>query len=488
MSTLSVNNQEKYHTAKLWQIGLFALNNTATNIYFFVMFFVSYYATGVAGLTVVVVSMIITLMRFFDGITDPIIGFVIDKTESKFGKFGPLMVIGNIILAVTTFIMFTFTHMLPDSLQLLFFIAIYAIHIIGYTFQTACTRAAQTVLTNDPKQRPIFSIFDATYNSILFTLGQIFIASVLVAKHGGFSEALFSELKYYAIIISAIFTILAVIAIKPKDRKEYYGLADNNVKTRFRDYWPVLKGNRPLQMLVIAASSDKLAASMTRQAAVGVMFFGIMLGDYALSGTIGLITLAPMLLITFFGIGKARKIGMKRAFVMGTWAALLLFTVTIVYLLMIDTSTISLTNIGLVTVVFLIVYSLGMGFQALTGNMVIPMIADVSDYETYKTGRYIPGMIATIFSFVDKFISSLAPALVGFAVAFIGFRDELPQVGDTLTTSLLVMALLLKFGVPMFGYICSIIAMKFYKLDDKEMEEIQTAIAEIKDQKNKEAI
>jgi Na+/melibiose symporter-like transporter len=378
--------------------------------------------------------------------------------------------------------------MLPDSLQLIFFLAIYVIHIIGYTFQAACTRAAQTVLTNHPKQRPIFSIFDATYNSLLFTFGQIFIASILVTKHGGFTGPLFSELKYYAIILSAIFTVLAVIAIKAKDRKEYYGLAENNVKTSFRDYWPVLKGNRPLQMLVIAASSDKLAASMTRQAAVGVMFFGIMLGDYALSGTIGLITLVPMLLITFFGIGKARKIGLKRSFVMGTWAALILFTATIVYLLMIDASTISLTNIGFVTIVFLVIYSLGMGFQALTTNMVIPMIADVSDYETYNTGRYVPGMIATLFSFVDKFISSLAPALVGFAVALIGYRDELPQVGETLTTSLLVMALILKFGVPMFGYICSLIAMKFYKLDDKKMEEIQTAIAEIKEKKEEEAV
>ncbi|WP_209123815.1 MFS transporter [Alkalihalobacillus sp. BA299] len=488
MSTVTVGNEEKYHTAKLWQIGCFALNNTATNIYFFVMFFVSYYATGVAGLTVVVVSTIITFMRIFDGITDPLIGYVIDKTESKFGKFAPLMVLGNIILAGTLYVMFTVTHLLPDAFQFVFFLGIYFIHIIGYTFQTACTRAAQTVLTNSPKQRPLFGIFDATYNSLLFTGAQMFIAMYLVAKHEGFTLGLFTELKYYAIIVSAVFTVLAVIAIKGKDRKEYYGLAEKNVKTSFRDYWPVIKGNRPLQMLIIAASTDKLANSMIRQGAVGVMFFGILLGDYALSGTIGLITLVPMLLITFFGIGKARKIGLKRSFVMGTWAALITFGAVAAYLLMVDTQQISLSNLGFVTIMFLVLYCLAMGFNALTGNMVIPMIADASDYETYKTGRYVPGMIATIFSFVDKLISSLAPALVGFAVALIGYRDELPQVGETLTTSLLVMALVLKFGIPMFGYICSLIAMKFYPLDDQKMEEIQTAIAEIKAGGKKEVV
>ncbi|WP_209123807.1 MFS transporter [Alkalihalobacillus sp. BA299] len=488
MATVTVDKGEKYHIAKLWQIGCFALNNTATNIYMFVMFFVSYYATGVAGLTVVVVSTILTLMRFFDGITDPIIGFIIDKTESKFGKFAPLMLLGNIILAVTTFVTFTFTHLMPDSLQFLFFIVIHAIYIIGYTFQAACTRAAQTVLTNDPKQRPLFSIFDATYNAILFTGGQMFIAMYLVSKHGGFSLGLFTELKYYAIALSAIGTVLAVIAIKGKDRKEFYGLAEQNVKTSFRDYWPVLKGNCALQMLIVAASTDKLAMLLPRQAAVGVMFFGILLGDYALSGTVGLITLAPILLITLLGIGKARKVGMKRAFVMGTWIAFILFAVTAVFLLMIDSTTISLNNMGLVTIVFLVLFSLAQGFQSLTGNMVIPMIADVSDYETYRTSRYVPGMISTIFSFVDKFISSLAPAVVGFAVALIGYQDAFPEVGEALTPALLLMTLFLMFGIPMFGYICSLIAMKFYPLDDRKMEEIQTAIAEVKEASKKEAV
>ncbi|MCL7748574.1 MFS transporter [Halalkalibacter alkaliphilus] len=487
MATVTVNQEEKYHTAKKWQIGFFALNNTATNLYMFLMLFVSYYATGVAGLTVVLVSTILTFMRIFDGITDPIIGYIIDKTESRFGKFAPLMVLGNIILAATAYITFTFTHLMPDSLQFAFFVAIHIIYIIGYTFQAACTRAAQTVLTNDPKQRPLFSIFDATYNAVLFTGGQMFIAMYLVAKHGGFTLPLFAELKYYVIILSAIFTCLAVIAIKGKDRKEYYGLVDQNVKTSFRDYWPVLKGNRALQMLVLAASTDKLANMMPRQAAVGVMFFGILLGDYALSGTIGLVVLIPTLLVTFFGIEKARKIGLKRAFVMGTWVALFFFGVTTIFLLSIDSTTISLTSIGLVTVVFLILYSLAQGFSSLTGNMVIPMIADVSDYETYRTGRYVPGMIATIFSFVDKFVSSLAPAIVGFAVALIGYRDSFPEVGEALTPALLLMSLFLMFGIPMIGYIISLIAMKFYPLDDKKMEEIQTAIADIK-KESKEAV
>lgn len=488
MITLKVNHKEQYHTAKRWQIGLFALNDTATNLYLFIMMFVSYYGTGVVGLTVVIVSSILSLMRIFDGITDPIIGYIIDKTESRFGKFVPLMIIGNIILAITVFSMFTFTHLVPDPLQFFFFLAVHAIYIIGYTFQTACTKGAQTVLTNDPTQRPLFSLFNAIFNSVLFMGGQLFIANYLVAKHGDFTLSLFNELKYYAIVLSAIFTCLAAMAIKGKDRKEYYGLADENVKLKFRDYWPVIKENRALQMLVIAASTDKLAILMPRQAAVGVMFFGILLGDYTLSGTIGFITFIPTILIVFFGIGKARKIGLKRAFVFGTWLSFFSFATTAIFLLVVDSTIISLTDIGLLTVVFLVLYSISMGLQQLTGNLVIPMIADVSDYETYRTGRFVPGMISTIFSLVDKLISSLAPAIVGFAVVFIGYSDSLPEVGEELTTPLLFLALLLKFGFPIIGYIISIIAMKFYPLDDMKMKEIQGTIFNIKIEKREEKI
>jgi Na+/melibiose symporter-like transporter len=491
MASVKMESGLQYNRAKLWQIGFFALNNTATNLYLFALGFISYYAAGIAGIAVVTVSTILTFMRIWDGITDPIIGFIIDKTESKFGKFRPMMVIGQVIMASTVIIMYNFIHLVPDGFRMIFFILLYGIYIIGYTFQTAVTKAAQTVLTNDPKQRPVFAVFDATYNIALFTGGQIAVASYLVPKYGGFNNVgLFTELNAYAIIGAAIFTVLAIIGIWEKDRKEFFGLAEKSVQTKFRDYWPIFKGNRPLQMLTIAASTDKLAGSIVRHPAVLVMFFGLMIGDYALSGTLGLVTLIPTLLVTFVGIGIARKRGLKKTFVGGTWLALISFAILSVFMLVIDPTDISLSNIGFVTVIFLVLYGAGMGFGSLTGNMVIPMIADCSDYETFKTGRYVPGMLGTIFSFIDKMISSLAAAIVGVMVAMIGFKDDFPQLDDTFTTSLLVMTMILKFGFPMLGWIASIIAMKFYDLDDAKMAEIQQSIADIKAKANqdKEAV
>lgn len=486
MSSVTMESENQYHSAKLWQIGFFALNNTATNMYMFILGFVSYYATGVAGLAVVVVSTVLAAMRAFDAITDPIIGFVIDKTESKFGKFRPMMILGNVILASSIILMYSITHNLPQSLQLIFFIAAYALYVIGYSFQTACTKGAQTALTNHPKQRPLFAIFDGVYNALVFTGGQIFVASYLVNKHGGFTMSLFIELNGYAIILSGIFTFLAVLGIWSKDRKEFFGLAEMTTNIKLRDFWQIIKGNRPLQMLVLAASSDKLSFTVMQHAVVVVMLFGILLGDYGLSGTISAIILVPGILTTFIAVWYARKTDLKKSLVMSTWMGLISYSLLIVLLIVIDPTTISLSNFGMTTLIFIILYAIGRGFGTNSGAIAIPMIADVSDYETYKTGRYVPGMMGTLFSFVDKLISSVAPALVGFAVALIGFRSEFPEVGDTLTPSLYGMTLFLAFGVPILGWIVSLIAMKFYKLDRKKMEEIQTAIAEVKEKAEKD--
>lgn len=310
-----------YKSAKPWQIGFFALNNTATNLYMFVFMFISYYATGIAGLLVVAVSTILTAMRIFDGITDPIIGYIIDKTKSKFGKFRPFMLIGNIILAISAVIIFKTTHLVPQSFRLIYFIVIYVIYIIGYTFQTATTKSAQTVLTNDPKQRPLFTLFDAIYNSVLFIGMQMLISTVLVPKFGGFTQDLFDTLLIIAIPTSLVFTLMAIASIWKKDVEANWGTGEVK-KLKAKDYLPVIKGNRPLQMLIIAASTDKLANSTKSNAVTTVILFGILIANYSLSGTIGLISVVPTILITLVGIQYARKVGIKKAYVGATWISI----------------------------------------------------------------------------------------------------------------------------------------------------------------------
>ncbi|MBO1265483.1 MFS transporter [Proteiniclasticum sp. SCR006] len=476
---METRNQVIYNRSSNLQIGLFVLNNTATNLYMFFMMFVSYYATGVAGLLVVAVTSIMTAMRIFDGFTDPLIGFIIDKTESKIGKFRPYMVLGNIILAVSVILLHTTTHLVPQNMRLLYFILIYSLYIIGYTFQTACTKAAQTVLTNDPKQRPLFTLFDGIFNTVVFVSGQFLVSGVLVPKHGGFTEGFFTEMMIGVISISALFTALSVLSIWKKDVKENWGVP-SDVQIRLRDYWPIIKGNRPLQMLIVSASTDKLAATVRQNSVTVIMLYGILLGNYALSGTLGLIMTPLTILLTFVGIGYARRLGQKKAYVTSTWISVALSVLLILFFVTADLTTISLSNLNLATLIFIALMVLQGGAMSIGTNIVIPMIADCSDYQTYKTGQYIPGMMGTIFSFVDKLISAFSASIVGVMVAFIGFRDQLPTAETPVSRPLFWMTLFFFVGIPVLGWLASLVSMKYYDLDGKKMEEIQQAIHDMK--------
>ncbi|MGP6138632.1 MFS transporter [Jeotgalibaca sp. A127] len=117
-----------------------------------------------------------------------------------------------------------------------------------------------------------------------------------------------------------------------------------------------------------------------------------------------------------------------------------------------------------------------------TGDaMQISMISDVTDYETARSGAYVPGLIGTIFSFVDNFFSSFSNSIVGFVIAMVGYTNTLPEVGDASTPLLILLGIGLYLGGPMLGWLCSMIAMRFYPLDGKKMEEVQAIILERKE-------
>ena len=164
------NSASNVNRAKLYQLVLFPMNNGATNVYYILTLnFIAYYASGVLGLLVAFATTMVTVMRLFDAVTDPIIGTLIDKTATRFGKFRPYMVLGNVIMIASSILLYFGTRVIPEDMTMVkyvCFVLFYALYVIGYTFQTACTRSGQTCLTNDPNQRPLFTIFN-TVSSLI---------------------------------------------------------------------------------------------------------------------------------------------------------------------------------------------------------------------------------------------------------------------------------------------------------------------------------
>ena len=137
---------------------------------------------------------------------------------------------------------------------------------------------------------------------------------------------------------------------------------------------------------------------------------------------------------------------------------------------------IQLDTLNFMTVAFVILWILATGGRTVSGGIVIPMIPDVTDYELYNTGRYAPGVISTLFSFVDKLVSSFANLLIGGALALIGFSEFFPEASTPLTADLFWVTMFLFFGTMIAAWVCSLIAMKYYELDLDRMKEIQAVL------------
>lgn len=498
-----MGNTSKYygengiHRVPLWRIGGFALNNTATNLYLMMMGYVSFYLMGFVGVAMVTASSFSMMMRIWDGVTDPFVGFLVDKTNGKFGKNRPFMIIGNAILCISSFILFHVTHKLPENttLRFAFFIVVSAIYYLGYTCQCVVTKSAQSCMTNDPKQRPMFASFDGVYNTVLFALiGIVYSNFANQYKDVGSyaSTEFFHAIWLMTAIVSAVFTAIAVFSIAPKDRPEFFGTG-KPVKVGLKDYWETLKGNRAIQMLVVSASTDKLGAS-ARTSAVSVAMFACIAGSTLLQGKVNAVTTIPSCIITFAAISiLATRLGQRKAMLVGSIGGLITNALLAALWLFGDPTTMTsdpatgALNWGFFLTAYVVLVVIYSGFQGISGNIVIPMTADCADYEVYRTGKYVPGLMGTLFSFVDKMVSSFAPMIAGIVFSMVGFKDHNPIEGDPVTRELLIGVVFLAYGVISLGLICNLIAMKFYPLTKEKMEEIQAEVAAIKAKAAQEA-
>ena len=130
------------------------------------------------------------------------------------------------------------------------FVLCYALYVIGYTFQTACTRSGQTCLTNDPSQRPLFTIFNTVASLIGMGLVQ-FLAPIIAEARGGYnSAAFFDVLIPLCIIVSIILTVLAIIGIAGKDREEFFGVGGKQQKVKVKEYIAIIKQNKESKVII----------------------------------------------------------------------------------------------------------------------------------------------------------------------------------------------------------------------------------------------
>ena len=492
-----MNEHNGMNRAKFYQLALFPMNNGATNVYFvLILSYIATFGNKVLGLAMVFASFMVTGMRVFDAITDPIIGAIMDKTDGKFGKFRPFMVIGNAVMAVSVVALYMLTPLVPADMMWLrytLFILLYAVWVIGYTFQTSVTRSAQSVLTNDPKQRPLFTIFN-TIGSLAGMGAMQFVGPIVAGDGfaGDYNATWFAIMTPIGIVVSIALTVLAVIGIWEKDQTKYFGLGGKQEQVKVSEYIGIIKGNKPLQRLMVAGGGCKLALSIATNMTVLIMLYSCMMGNYdnlyLPMMIVGYVFSVPFFLLT---VRASQKHGQKKSLMTYVAVALVCYIGVLAMLLLWKQGNPAwnLTvysgklfgegfafNINLYTILFVLFFGVGYGAYYSTADMPIPMVADCADYETYRSGKFIPGIMGTLFSLVDKLVSSLSATVVSVALLFIGVND-LPTKTTPYAEGMNWVVIVLFCIVPMAAWTLTLISMRGYELDGNRVKTIQAVNA-----------
>ncbi len=295
------------------------------------------------------------------------------------------------------------------------------------------------------------------------------------------------------IVISIILTILAIIGIWEKDNSKYFGIGGGNQeKTKVSEYIAIIKANKPMQRLMIAGGGCKLALSIATNLTVLCMLYGCMMGNY--DGlylpmmVLGYVFSVPFFMLT---VKTSQKEGQKASLMKYVGVAFVCYIGVLALLLLWKPGNpaFNLSIIGenglainLYTIAFILCFGIGYGAYYATADMPIPMVADCSDYETYRSGKYIPGIMGTLFSLVDKLVSSLSATVVGIAVSVIGL-ENLPTAETPYSEGMNMVVIVLFCVIPMIAWALTLWAMKGYELSGPRMKEIQEINA-----KRKEAI
>ncbi len=474
-------NEVQYRRAKTWQIAMFTLVNGANMAFYVLMTYVSYLANAGYGIAVAVTGVIMTATRLFDGVTDPIIALVVDRFNTRFGKIRILMWIGWAIESVACLTMFVFGS--NGQHGIVFFVIAYLLYIIGYTVFGVSTNIVGPVMTNDPKQRPMLSRWSTMYSYLFPMIINIVVTMVLLPRYGNeYNVPMLSATCIFTIVFAAVMVALACIGVKDIDKPENFVSVNvekkEEKKVSFKDMGALIKGNKAFQMYIVAAASDKLALTTSGQAVVATMFYGIIIGNMQLGTIFSVATMLPSILFLFISTSMAAKKGNKESMVTWTWACMAIAVIAVVFCALTDMTKIMRAIVP--TVIFFIIMLLFGGFKMGVSACTGAMMHDIVDYEFSRTSTFMPGTVAATYSFVDKLISALASTVATCCVALIGFRDVMPQPTDTATTPIFWMTMFLMFGLPLIGWICTVVSMKFYPLSKDKMVEVQKKNQEIR--------
>lgn len=412
--------------------------------------FLLFYYTDYAGVSAFAVGAIMMISRVFDGISDLIMGVIVDRTKSRFGKARPWLLRMCVPFAIAGVLLFSVPSTWSDTPKLIYvFITYNLVSTVIYTAINVPYSALNALMTQDPYERSVLSIF----RNLLATAGTLTINTFtlpLVEFFGDNPAAwtrtfmVFGVVAIIAFMINFLGTKERVVSVSDMQNGEHKDVPFiAGVKALFvNKYWILMTLMLALFFLMYAINGGST-----------VYYAKDILGDKDLVATINGIFNVVQILGMFFIAMLVKKYGKRNIFALG----LVLDIVGILFLHYLH------SEMWMIVVSSLI---RGIG-NACGGATMWAMVSDTIDYGEWKTGYRTEGLVNSACSFGWKIGNGLGSALLGLILEIGGY------VGTAAVQSAEALeAIEFSFiWVPVMVYVSGLVIMYFFKLD-KEFPQI----------------
>ena len=425
-------------------------------MYLLVGLYVMKFSTDVLLISPLVMGLIFSASRVWDAVSDPLVGYLSDRSRSRFGRRRTWMAASVIPIGAVFVMIFA----PPAGLTGAWLVAWMAVAIIGfYSIMTAFfvphLSLGAELSTNYHERSRLFG-----YRHGFYTLGYILCLVTMQWLIGAEAEG-GEAARYWALTLSlpacAVMAVLVLFAVvKLRERPEFQGRVGTSPVRAFADVWR----NEHSRLLIIVTLIENIGS-----AAIGALTLYVtqyVVGAPHMGPAVILAYMIPSALSVPLWIPLSRRVGKVRL-----WMFSMLGT--------------GISFGGMFMLPFLppelrlgvmLVFAAFAGLAAGCGGTVGPSVqGDVIDYDEHLTGERKEGSYFAAWNFVYKSAAGIMLALTGFVLDFSGF---VPNQQQTLSTQVWIVGL---YGLfPLVCYLVGAALFSRFKLDEAAYAEIRAKL------------
>jgi glucuronide carrier protein len=440
----------------------YASGDAANNLAFsMTSLFLLLYYTDVAGISAAAVGTMFLVVRFWDAFADLFAGRLVDKAQTRWGKFRPFILFGSLPLLLTSVAVFS----IPSGLHgtgagLLWAYITYAALGLLYSLVNIPYGSLAAAMTQVPTERAKLATW-RVYGSNLTILMLAFVVAPQIKGSDNLQHSLTLTTLVFVVVGAALYLFTFWTAREQVQR--------DVPQVSLRQSFATLKTNRPLIMLCL--SSLLFLTGMIAVSTVGAFYARDVLGDANMFIWMTLLQTVGTFAVALFVPAIVRTLGKKRGY-------LILGLVAIVAGVGI---TLAPGSVPAVALFFFFVLGIGVGG---VNTLMWALEADTVEYGEWKTGVRTEGTTYALFSFTRKMGQALGGAAAAYTIGLGGYVAGKGVVQtESAKTAIKVAAGVLPAGL----ILLALVLMFFYPLTERVFRDVVAEVAARRAQRVAEA-